>query len=138
MDRPAFRKPKLHFDAVPNPSHVTFDDGKEQRRNIPWLHYVEARWDYAEPDTIKIEIGDWLVIVRGHNLAPLFQAIEDHTLARLRAQPELEQEREHEADTFAVEVRFLKPPSGNLPGKRPAQIEIDLGGQGTTRREPHL
>lgn len=58
MDGITFRKPKLLFDVVANPSHVTFDDGKEQRRNIPWLHYVEARWDYAELDTIKLEIGD--------------------------------------------------------------------------------
>lgn len=110
MDRPVFRKPKLHFDAGPNPSHVTFDDGQEQRRNIPWQHYVEARWAYVEPDTITIDIGDWLVVIRGHNLAPLFQAIEDQTLVRLRAQPQLEREREHEADTFAVEIRFLQAP----------------------------
>jgi len=83
-----------------NPSHVTFDDGKEQRRNISWTLYLEARWDYAEPDTIKIEIGDWLVVISGHNLGPLFQAIEEHSLSRLRAQPKLEQDREHEADTF--------------------------------------
>lgn len=26
---PILRKPKLHFDTAANPSHVTFDDGKE-------------------------------------------------------------------------------------------------------------
>lgn len=128
MDRPALRKPKLHFDAAVHPSHVTFDDGRELRRNIPWLHYVEARWDYAEPDVIKMEIGDWVVFIRGHNLAPLFLAIEDHTLARLRAQPELERDREHEADTFAVEVRFVKPPPGAGADKRRGQIEFELEG----------
>ena len=127
MDRPTLRKPKLYFDAAANPSHVTFDDGKEQRRNIPWLHYVEARWDYAEPDTIKMEIGDWLVIISGHNLAPIFMAIEDHTLMRLRAQPELGDDREREIDTFATEIRFTKPPAGN-GAKRRGQIEFDLGG----------
>lgn len=128
MDRPAQRKPKLYFDTAVNPSHVTFDDGKDQRRNLPWMHYVEARWDYAEPDTIKMEIGDWVVFIRGHNLAPLFLAIEEHTLVRLRAQPELEQDREHEADTFAVEVRFVKPPPGPGADKRRGQIELELGG----------
>lgn len=127
MDRPPQRKPKLYFDTAVNPSHVTFDDGKEQRRNLPWMHYVEARWDYTEPDTIKMEIGDWVVFIRGHNLAPLFLAIEEHTLARLRAQPELEQDREHEADTFAVEVRFVKPPPGPGADKRRGQIELELG-----------
>jgi hypothetical protein len=125
MERVPLRKPKVYFDAGANPSHVTFDDGKEQRRNLTWMHYVEARWDYAEPDTIKIEIGDWLVIVRGHNLAPLFLAIEEHTLARLRAQPELQLDREHEADTFAVEIRFTKPPANPFGKRPPVQLELD-------------
>lgn len=127
MDLPAVRKPKLYFDTAANPSHVTFDDGKEQRRNIPWMHYVEARWEYAEPDSIKMEIGDWLVVVSGHNLAPLFQAIEDHTLTRVRAQPGLEKDREREFDTFATEIRFMKPPAGTA-GNRRGQIEFELGG----------
>jgi hypothetical protein len=127
MDRPSLRKPKQHFDAVANASHVTFDDGKEQRRNIPWLHYVEARWEYAEPDTIKMEIGDWLVVISGHNLGPLFEAIEDQTLARVRAQPEWEQDREREIDTFVTEIRFMKPPAGSAV-KRRGQIEFDLPG----------
>ena len=126
MDKPAFRKPKLHFDSSTHPSHVTFDDGKDQRRNLPWHGYVEARWDYAEPDIIMIGIGECLVLVRGHNLAPLFQAIEEHALARLRAQPELENDREHEVDTFAVEVRFMKPPPGIGVGKRTEPTELGL------------
>lgn len=122
------RKPKLHFDTAANPSHVTFDDGKDLRRNIPWLHYVEARWEYGEPDILKMEIGDWLVMLRGHNLGPLFEAIEDHTLMRVRAQADLGQERERENDTFVTEVRFTKPPAGGIGGKRRGQIEFDLGG----------
>lgn len=124
MDRPTQRKPKLYFDTAANPSHVTFDDGKEQRRNIPWLHYVEARWEYAEPDTIKVEIGDWLVVLSGHNLAPLFLAIEDHTLSRVRAQPELKQDREREIDTFVAEVRFTKPPTNPFGKRPPIQLEF--------------
>lgn len=105
------RKPKLHFDTAGHASHVTFDDGKALRRNLPWLHYAEARWDYDEPDILKIEIGGWLVVIRGHNLGPLFLAVEDHSLLRLRAQPELGQDREREMDTFAIDLRFTKPPA---------------------------
>jgi hypothetical protein len=127
MDGITFRKPKLLFDVVGNPSHVTFDDGKELRRNIPWLHYVEARWDHSELDTIKVEIGDWLIVISGQNLGPLFLAIEDRTLARVRAQPRLREDREREFDTFATEIRFTKPPMKNLAKQR-GQIEFDLGG----------
>jgi len=123
---PLLRKPKLHFDTAANPSHVTFDDGKELRRNIPWLQYVEARWEYGEPDMVRIEIGEWLVVLRGHNLGPLFVAIEDRTLMRVRVQSGLEQDRDREADTFVTELRFTKPPAGGIGGKRRGQIELDL------------
>ena len=123
MDKPAFRKPKEHFDTETHPSHVTFDDGKAIRRNIPWLHYVEARWDYAEPDTIKMEIGDWVVFLSGHNLGPLFAAIENHTLTRVRALPEFLGDREREADTFVSEIRFVKP---TLPPHK-GQMDCGLG-----------
>lgn len=108
-----------------NPSHVTFDDGKEQRRNLPWVDYAEARWEYAEPDTIRMEIGDWLVVVRGHNLGQLFQAIEEQTLLRIRAQPQLAEDRERESDTFATEIRFLR--AGTIARKRKGQGEFNLG-----------
>jgi hypothetical protein len=121
------RKPKFHFDVGGNPSHVTFDDGKDQRRNFPWMHYVEARWEYAEPDLVKIEIGDCLVLVRGHNLAPLFQAVEDHALIRVRAQPELEHDPDREIDSFATGIAFMKAPGAAGP-KGPRQSEFDLLG----------
>ena len=127
MDGITFRKPKLLFDVVVNPSHVTFDDGKELRRNIPWLHYVEARWDHSELDTIKVEIGDWFIVISGQNLGPLFLAIEDRTLARVRAQPRLREDREREFDTFATEIRFTKAPMKSS-GRQPGQIEFDLLG----------
>jgi hypothetical protein len=126
MDRIVLRKPKLHFDVVANASHVTFDDGSQQRRNFPWVHYVETRWDYADLDTIKIVIADWIVVITGHNLGPLFEAIEDRTLTRVRAQPELKQDSERVIDTFATEIRFLQPPPG-APAKRVGQIEFNLG-----------
>lgn len=127
MDGLSFRKPKLVFDVAVNPSHVTFDDGNERRRNIPWLAYVEANWDHAEVDTIKVEIGDWLIVICGQNLGPLFQAIEDRTLARLRAKPRLRDDREREFDTFATAIRFTKPPTKSFRGP-PGQTEIDLLG----------
>ena len=65
------------------------------------------------------------MVIRGHNLGPLFIAIEDQMLLRVRAQPELGQDREREMDTFATEVLFKKPPVGNT-AKRPGQIEFDL------------
>jgi hypothetical protein len=68
------------FDVAAHPSHVAFDDGKELRRNIPWQHYVAARWAYGEPDMVKIEIGAWLVVMRGRNLGSLFIALEEFTL----------------------------------------------------------
>jgi hypothetical protein len=125
---PILRKPKLHFDTEENPSHVTFDDGKDRRRNIPWLHYVEANWDYDEPDVIRLKIGDWLVVIRGNNLGPLYLAIEKRTLARVRAQPDMAEDREREMDTFVTNLRFTEPPSGGIGAKGRKQIELDLGG----------
>ena len=117
----------MYFDAVANASHVTFDDGKTLRRNISWLHYREARWEYKERDTIKVDIGNWLVEIDGHNLASLFQAIEEHTLLRACAHVEWLQESERLIDTFVTEIRFLKPPEGTA-AKRRGPIEFDLGG----------
>lgn len=124
MDQPVFRKPRQFFDTAVNPSHVSFDDGAQLKRNLPWAHYVEARWDYAEPDAIKVIIGEWQVIITGHNLVPLFVAIEDHKLLRVRAYPDYRGKAEHEPDTFATDIRFLRPPPA--PPKRRGQTELDL------------
>ena len=116
IDRPTLRKPRLFFDTGAHPNHVTFDDGKNQRHNLPWAHYSGCRWDYDEPDLLKLEIGPWEVLVRGHNLGPLFEAIEGHALTRVRAQPELERGREHEPDTFATAITLKKlPPKLTTP-----------------------
>ena len=125
---PILRKPKLHFDTEENPSHVTFDDGKDRRRNIPWLHYVEANWDYDEPDVIRLKIGEWLIVLRGNNLAPLYLAIEKRTLARVRAQPDMAEDREREMDTFVTNLSFTEPPAGGIEAKGRKQIELDLSG----------
>jgi len=125
---PILRKPKLHFDTEENPSHVTFDDGKDRRRNIPWLHYVEANWDYDEPDVIRLKIGEWLIVLRGNNLGPLYLAIEKGTLARVRAQTDMVGDREREMDTFVTSLRFTELPAGGMGAKGRKQIELDLGG----------
>jgi len=124
MERLAQRKPKLYFDTAAHPSHVTFDDAKEQRRNLPWMNYVEARWDYDELDLIKVEIGEVVVLLRGHNLAPLFAAIEEHALFRVRAQPEVERNREHEFDTFVSEIRFAVKQKPGAKKNLPDQGEL--------------
>ena len=124
MDRSTLRKPRLHFDVAANPSHITFDDAKEQRRNIPWLHYTEARWEYDDPDTIRMEIGECCVVIRGHNLGPLFRSIEEQTLMRICARPELTENVSCETDTFATEIRFLR--CANKSGKLNGQPELDL------------
>ena len=67
MDQTLLRKPKSHSDTAANPSHVTFDDGKEMRRNLPWPHYAEARWGCAEPDTINLEIAQRYNLDRVYN-----------------------------------------------------------------------
>jgi hypothetical protein len=125
MDRLVFRKPRQFFDTSTHPSHVTFDDGTHQKKNLPWMHYVEARWDYAEPDAIKLTIGEWLVVITGHNLSPLFIAIEEHTLVRVCAHPEYRGVEDRDADSFATDIRFLKSAAAL---KRKSQAELDLGG----------
>lgn len=66
-----------------------------------------------------MEMGDWVVELHGHNLGPLFQAIEEQTLFRVRAQSELKREREREGDTFVVGIRFLVAEAPRLPGNGP-------------------
>jgi len=126
MEAASFRKPKLHFDVVANTHHVTFDDGKNQRRNVPWMHYIQARWDHTNLDTITIEIGECVVTILGHNLGALFLAVEERTLARIRALPLLMQDRDREHDSFATEIRFTSVPkksSANPSGQSELAIE---------------
>ena len=134
MDRPTLRKPRQHFDTGTRPGHVTLDDGKTIRCNLPWLHYVQARWDHGEPDTIRFFIGNWVVVISGHNLGPLFLAIEEQTLVRLVAHPEFVRDPEREVDTFATSLRFEKlfafemPGSAAAPRRKPApQLDLGLG-----------
>jgi hypothetical protein len=121
------RKPRLYFDTVSNPSHVTFDDGHAQRRNFSWVHFAEARVDYNEPDFIKLSIGEWLVELQGNNMEALFEAIETQSLLRVRAQPHLSADREKAIDCFVTKIRFLVPPAATAQPKKIEQGELSLG-----------
>lgn len=126
-EKPVQRKARQYFDTASSPSHVTFDTGTN-KRNLPWSTYVEARWDQNEPDFIRVEIGDYLVHLRGHNLGPLFLAIEDRMLVRVRARPDLEEDRANEPDSFITGVVFQKAEPATPFGGKGKQFEIDLAG----------
>jgi len=51
---------------------------------FPWSRCLEVRWGEAEPDSIKVEIGGWLVVIYGHNLEAVCRAIEKQTLLRIQ------------------------------------------------------
>jgi hypothetical protein len=63
---------------------VTFDDGKV-RLNLPYHDYVESCWSYFDPDTVTVKIAKMVVVLRGHNLEPLFDALEAQTLKSVKA-----------------------------------------------------
>lgn len=127
-EKPVQRKARQYFDTVADPSHITFDDGKEDWRNFPWSLFVGARWQYSEPDFLRVEIGDTIVMLRGHNLGPLKQAIEEHTLLRVRSRPELEEDLANEPDSFVTKIVFRSAPPKGEQTKAGAQLEIELSG----------
>jgi hypothetical protein len=102
------RKPRLLFRMEAHPPCVTFDDGKDWRRNLPWLRYAGSTWSYADPDVIRVEIDEWLVVLAGHNLEPLFAAIEGHTLASIRPHTEWTNTLDRERDSFVTSIRFVR------------------------------
>jgi hypothetical protein len=127
MDAPQ-RKARLFFETKPQPHNVTFDDGKDWRRNLPWVRYVGAHWSYADPDVIRLEIDEWEVVLSGHNLAPLYAAVEEQALASVRAHPEWEHEAVREPDTFATRIRFVRLSAfpASRKRKQPRQSDLDL------------
>lgn len=129
MDRLSFRKPRNHFDTLPHPGCITFDDGKVMRRTLPWIHFGEARWTYAEPDVIYIEIAGFLVSIIGYNLGPLFTALEEHQLLRVRAHPEFATSTDHTQDSFATQIRFSNLPSirAKTKGHKLPQLDLEIG-----------
>ncbi|MGH7996702.1 MAG: hypothetical protein ACREFX_10160 [Opitutaceae bacterium] len=121
------RKARLFFETKARPASVTFDDGKDWRRNMPWLRYAGSNWSYPEPDMLRIEIDEWIVMLSGHNLGPLFAAIEEQTLASVRAHPEWGDARDRELDSFVTAIRFA-PASAFAPQvKRKAPRQLGLG-----------
>jgi len=119
------RKPKQHFETRADAASVTFDDGHSTRRNFPWHHFCEARIDYMEMNFIKVTLGEWIVTLRGKNLEPLFEVIESQTLSRIRAQPNLANERERENDSFVVEIAFKPAPRvPQMMGGSPAGLNL--------------
>ena len=123
------RKPKLFFDQDPASRSATFDDGTRWKRSLPWARFAEAVWDYAEPGTIRMEIGDWQVVIAGHNLEPLFEAIENARLHRVRAHPEFADDPARESDVFATSIRFVHLSALAAAGKEKPrrQLDLDLG-----------
>lgn len=127
MENTIVRKPRHHFDTTPRPPHITFDDGKGQRRNLPWVRYNSTRWDYdAEPDVLKVNIADCLIVMTGHNLAPLYQALEEGILLRVCAQPRLAADPSRAIDCFVTEIRFLRPPEPAPRGRGQTELDFEL------------
>jgi hypothetical protein len=70
---------------------------------------------------IRVEIDECLVVLAGHNLEPLFSAIEGHTLASIRPHLEWTNTLDRERDSFVTSIRFvrvsaLKPPATRKTG----------------------
>jgi hypothetical protein len=126
MERLAFKKPRQHFDTATHPSRVTFDDGNTER-SFPWISCGEATRESAEPNVIRFDVGEWIVLLRGYNLGPLFVAIEEQTLLRVRVHPELAQNGERDTDCFVTEIRFTRALTFGMPTKRKNSPQLELG-----------
>ncbi len=118
------RRPKMFFEEAPRPTGVTFDDGRQNRWNLPWMRFAHAEWDYADPATIRVEIGDWQVVLTGHNLEPLFAAIERGQLLRVRAHPEFADDPAHDGDVYVTSIRFVHLDALARNRRRGAQLKF--------------
>jgi len=125
MERLAFKKPRQHFEVATHPSRVTFDDGKIER-SLPWISCGEVTRDSSDPDIIRVEIGDWIVVLRGYNLEPLFNALEEQSLVRLRAAPELAQNSERDSDSFVTQIRFMRAMALGPKAKNSPQMDLGI------------
>lgn len=120
------RRPKLFFDEGQHPPCVTFDDGECIRRSLPWSHFHSADWDYADPTAIHIEIGEWRVVISGHNLEALFRAIEVARLVRICVHPEFADDPAHEVDVFVTHIRFIHQEAVSPKRGRAAQLQLPI------------
>lgn len=129
MDRTSFRRPKEYFTTEPDPSHVTFDDGHGLRRSLPWGGFTEARWNYGREQRIMVVIAEWVVELHGQNLDALFDAVEDKTLKRVVAQPDLAQRRDCDADCVVTRIEFVQVTRRNRndQGELPPQLDFEIG-----------
>lgn len=124
MNPPIARKPKLHFEKHEKPEHISFDDRANFRRTLPWIQFTEARWDYDDPSQIFILIGDWTILLQGHNLGPLFEAIELRQVLRVKTmQPD---QCDSERDSFVTEIVLTKVPSGDLSKNKIGTGQLSL------------
>lgn len=103
---------------------MTFDDGESILRSLPWSHVHSSEWGYADPTAIRIEIGEWQVVISGHHLEALFRVIEAARLLRIRAHPEFADDPTHEVDVFATQIRFIHQESIASRRGRPAQLRL--------------
>jgi chloramphenicol O-acetyltransferase len=106
---------------------VTFDDGKV-RLNLPYHDYVECCWSYLEPDTVTVKIDKVVVVLRGHNMEPLFDAFGEQSLKSVKARPELALDPKQQANSYVTEITFLpllSTPAVNLT-KREARSKGQL------------
>jgi len=120
------RKARLFFETKAHPAGVTFDDGSDWRRNLPWLRYAGSDWSYAEADVLRVEIDEWMVVLSGHNLGPLFAAIEEQTLASVRAHPEWKDGQDWESDSFVTAIRFVHALALAPQAKRKTPCQLGL------------
>jgi hypothetical protein len=116
------RRPRTYFDEGQHAPNVTFDDGESIRRSLPWSHFHSSEWGYADPTAIRVEIGEWQVVISGHNLEALFRTIEAAKLLRICAHPEFSDDPAHEADVFATRIRFIHQESAVSRRRRPVQL----------------
>ena len=78
------------------------------------------------PTAIRIEIGDWQVVISGHNLEALFRAIEAARLLRICAHPEFADDPAHEVDVFATHIRFIHQESASSRRRLSGQLRLPI------------
>jgi hypothetical protein len=106
-------------------SHTPF--GQKSLPGFPCVRFAGCHWSYAEPDVIQMEIDEWLVVLKGHNLEPLFRAINEQKIVTIEARPECEGDPKHAADTFVTRVQFAKLAALPSPQSQQPSGQMRLG-----------
>jgi len=99
------------------------------RRPFTRIHFSETRWTYTEPDAIYLEVAGYFVSIIEYNIAPLYTAIEEHRLLRIRAHPEFANSADHAQDSFATQIRFSNLPTvrSKTKEKKAPELELEMG-----------